>query len=261
MSDFDTVLERLLTDSAFAGELSRDPESALSEYSLDDSEKDLLRSQVASDSHGVAAAVESRMTKSSTFGLFGSLGEWSEFGTAAGVGARQAAEAVSQGGAGGSDVTLHTGLGDAPGRDLDEVTAVSRMGDRPSTGMGDAETMKLASHVEEAPAKEAPAKVQQAEVQAEIEEIKPPKGYHNRVDADGDGDWDKATYVGREDGGVDILVDLNRDGKTDFVGRDLDADWTVDEADIDRNRDGVFDKTMYDDNGDGWLDRTVWQND
>ncbi|MEV6491646.1 hypothetical protein AB0M20_23985 [Actinoplanes sp. NPDC051633] len=256
MSDFDTVLERLLTDSAFAGELSRDPESALSEYTLDDSEKDLLRSQVASDSHGVAAAVESRMTKSSTFGLFGSLGEWSEFGTAAGVGARQAAEAVSQGGAGGSDVTLHTGLGDAPGRDLDEVTAVSRMGDRPSTGMGDAETMKLASHVEEAP-----AKVQQAEMQAEIEEIKPPKGYHNRVDADGDGDWDKATYVGREDGGVDILVDLNRDGRTDFVGRDLDADWTVDEADIDRNRDGVFDKTMYDDNGDGWLDRTVWQND
>jgi hypothetical protein len=256
MSDFDTVLERLLTDSAFAGELSRDPEAALSEYTLDDGEKDLLRSQVASDSHGVAAAVESRMTKSSTFGLFGSLGEWSEFGTAAGVGARQAAEAVSQGGAGGSDLTLQTGLGDAPGRDLDEVTAVSRMGDRPSTGMGDAETMKLASHVEEAP-----AKVQQAEMQAEIEEIKPPKGYQNRVDADGDGDWDKATYVGREDGGVDILVDLNRDGKTDFVGRDLDADWTVDEADIDRNRDGVFDKTMYDDNGDGWLDRTVWQND
>ena len=252
MSDFDTVLERLLSDPSFASELSQDPDQALSGYRLGDDEKELLRSQVAADSHGVVAAVEDRMTKSSTFGLFSSLGEWSEFGTAAGVATRQSAEALSHGGAGGSDAPIHTGLGDASGRDLDELPAVSRLGDRPSTGMGDAETMKLAAHVQE---------THGTHQQADIEEIKAPKGYANKVDADGDGDWDKATYVGREDGGVDILVDLNNDGNPDFVGRDLDADWTVDNADIDRNHDGVFDKTMYDDNGDGWLDRTVWHND
>jgi hypothetical protein len=263
MSDFDTVLERLLSDPSFAADLSRDPDEALSGYQLGGDEIDLLRSQVATaDTDSVVAKVEGRMTKSSTFGLFSSvgdgLGQWSEFGTAAGVAARHSAEAFSHGGAGGGvDVPAHSAFGDAPGHDLDDLPGVSRMGEKPSTGMGDAETFRHAanvSHVEQVP----PAAHHQ---QADLEELKPPKGYHNQVDADGDGHWDKATYVGREDGGVDILVDLNHDGKVDFVGRDLDADWTVDEADISSKRDGVFDKTMYDDNGNGWLDRTVWHND
>jgi hypothetical protein len=80
------------------------------------------------------------------------------------------------------------------------------------------------------------------------------------VDADGDGHWDKATYRGRDDGGADILVDLDGDGQADFVGHDVDADNRVDYADYDKNHDGVFDKTMYDDNGDGWLDRSVWHH-
>lgn len=269
MSDFDTVLERLLTDPSFATELSRDPEGTLSGYRLDDGEKEILRSQVSADEQGATAAVEGRMTKSSTFGLFSSLGDWSEFGTAAGVAARHGAEVAGQGGAGGgADLPVRSALGDAPARDLDDLPAAVGMGNRPTAGMGDAETVKLAAHLTPAehvtsaehvaPAQQvAPAEHQQAD----IEHLKPPKGYANKVDADGDGHWDKATYVGREDGGVDILVDLNKDGNPDFVGRDLDADWTVDEADIDRDKDGVFEKTMYDKNGDGWLDRTVWHND
>ena len=66
-----------------------------------------------------------------------------------------------------------------------------------------------------------------------------------------------ARYRGRADGGVDILVDLDGDGKTDFVGHDVDADRTVDSADYDKNHDGFFEKRMYDDDGDGWLDRSV----
>ncbi|MFC6014737.1 hypothetical protein ACFP2T_00800 [Plantactinospora solaniradicis] len=84
-----------------------------------------------------------------------------------------------------------------------------------------------------------------------------PDGYRTRVDIDGDGDWDRHTLHGRADGGVDILVDADRDGRTDFVGHDLDADGLVDISEYDRNRDGFFEKRMYDDDGDGWMDRTV----
>ena len=68
---------------------------------------------------------------------------------------------------------------------------------------------------------------------------------------------DRATYRGRRDGGVDILVDLNGDGRADFIGHDKDRDWTVDSADYDKDHDGVFEKRMYDDDGDGLLDRSV----
>jgi hypothetical protein len=88
-------------------------------------------------------------------------------------------------------------------------------------------------------------------------ELPAPEGYRNKVDADGDGTWDRATYRGRADGGVDILVDLNADGHADFVGHDVDRDHVVDSADYDKDHDGVFEKRMYDDDGDGWLDRTV----
>ncbi|MBE1487201.1 hypothetical protein [Plantactinospora soyae] len=84
-----------------------------------------------------------------------------------------------------------------------------------------------------------------------------PDGYRTRVDIDGDGDWDRHTLHGRADGGVDILVDADRDGRTDFVGHDLDADGLVDIGEYDKNRDGFFEKRMYDDDGDGWMDRTV----
>jgi hypothetical protein len=252
MSDFDAALERLLTDPSFAAQLAADPDRALAGYRLGAGESEVLRSQVVSDSAADLAAVETRMTKSSTFGIFSSLGDWAEFGTAAGVAAQHATDALgdpgaTQGlgsapdawGAGGGTAEARTGLGDAPERDLDGLPAVSRLGDAPRSGLGEAG----------------------AQGSAHEREIAPPKGYHNRVDADGDGHLDKSTYRGREDGGVDILVDLNRDGRTDFVGHDLDLDNRVDSAEYDKDHDGVFEKRMYDDDGDGWLDRSVWHHD
>lgn len=256
MSDFDTVLERLLTDQSFAASLAADPDRALAGYRLDSDEVELLRGQVSTgDAGGAAAVVEGRTTKSSTFGLFSSLGDWSEFGSAASVAARQSGELVGQAtaGAGGADLAVRAGLGDAPGRDLDNLPAVAGMGNAPTHGLGNAVPM---AHAEPLTGKEAPAPPMQQELAAR--EFKGVGDYRNKVDADGDGDWDKATYAAREDGGVDIMVDLNNDGRVDFVGRDLDRDWKTDEATIDRDRDGVFEKTMYDDDNNGWLDRTVW---
>jgi hypothetical protein len=87
--------------------------------------------------------------------------------------------------------------------------------------------------------------------------LAPPEGYRTDVDMDGDGTDDEYILRGRRDGGVDILVDSNRDGKVDIIGHDDDADGLVESADYDKNRDGTFEKHMYDDNDDGWLDRTV----
>jgi hypothetical protein len=147
------------------------------------------------------------------------LGPWSEFGTQSGI---VAAGLVPDGESGFGDNPDIDGFGDAP------VLGGPELGD----------ALKNAAET--------------------VRELTPPKGYRNRVDADGDGDLDKATYRGRADGGADILVDLNKDGRTDFVGHDVDLDHRVDFADYDKNHDGVFEKRMYDDDGDGWLDRTVW---
>ena len=68
MSDFDTVLERLLSDAPFAAALAADPSAALAGYRLDADEAALLRSQVTGDAGG-NSAVEERTSKSSTFGL------------------------------------------------------------------------------------------------------------------------------------------------------------------------------------------------
>jgi hypothetical protein len=256
MSDFDAVLERLLTDPSFAASLADNPDRALAGYRLDEGEADLLRSQVAGDAAAEVAAVESRTTKSSTFGLFSSLGEWSEFGSAAGIGG-SVGRAVHDLGDELRDppAVIDSGLGERPAakgpgaggyaasdsseRDLDGLPAVSQLGEAPRTGLGEA------SHGG----------------RAEPAHPAPPKGYDNKVDADGDGTWDKATYRGRADGGVDILVDLDGDGRVDFVGHDTDRDYRVESAAFDYDADGKFDKRMYDDNGDGWLDRTVWTND
>jgi hypothetical protein len=265
MSDFDAVLERLLTEPPFAAALAADPDLALAGYRLDDGEAQLLRSQVAGDTAADVAKVETRTNKSSTFGLLapfaamGGLvdsfgqhladpGGTSGFGSAppdawgTGGGATAARSAL------GDAPVAHSAVGDAPvahsglgspavHQGLGDATPRSGLGDPPHQGIGGPSL----GH-------------------AEPEQLAPPKGYHNRVDADGDGTWDKATYRGGSDGGADILVDLNHDGKADFVGHDVDADHKVDYADYDKDHDGVFEKRMYDDNNDGWLDRTVWKH-
>ncbi|MEV0561879.1 hypothetical protein [Dactylosporangium sp. NPDC050588] len=83
----------------------------------------------------------------------------------------------------------------------------------------------------------------------------PTDGYHTRVDWDGDGRWDQHTYVNRADGGVDIVVDTDGDGRAEFVGHDTDRDGLINSSEIDTNRDGVMDQRYEDLNGDGWLDR------
>jgi hypothetical protein len=284
MSDFDAVLERLLNEPSFASALAADPEGTLSGYRLDAGEAELLRSQVSGDSGGGLAAVETRTNKSSTFGLFSSfadightlsdgstggavLGPWSEFGSAAGIAAQHGAEAVGAhgaaqglgdapdawGGGGGAGheqwpASAHSGFGSAPhsgggaaphaggGTDLDGLPPTSQgLGQAPQGGIG-----------------------QSGQFSGEPEHLAPPAGYHPRIDANGDGHWDKATFVGTKDHGVEIRVDLNHDGRADFVGEDANADGRVDYADYDKDHDGVFEKRIYDDNGDGWLDRTVW---
>ncbi|GGQ39380.1 hypothetical protein [Couchioplanes azureus] len=271
MSDFDAVLERLLTDPAFQAQLARDPGGALAGYTLDAGEVELLHQQVAADAGASQAAVEDRVSKSSTFGLFGSFGgigaltdsvgsqsgpqpvavpadgaagigpgtdradPWSALGAAAGRVAHAAAGPAATEGFGdapaawgtGGGVPAQSGLGSAPG-------AVSGFGDAPRSGFGDAPPGR-----------------------AQAEELRAPKGYTNRVDVDGDGRFDEATYRGHRGGGAEVLVDLNGDGKTDFIGVDEDLDRVVDYADYDNDHDGRFEERMYDSDGDGWLDRSV----
>jgi hypothetical protein len=262
MSDFDAVLERLLSDPSFAAALAADPDGALSGYRLDAGEADLLRSQLSSDAGGGPATVETRTNKSSTFGLFSAVadlghsltadGPWAGAGagagaatqhaaqamgagTGAGTAAQHAGEAIGGGGGGGADQQwlppAHSGFGAAP-----EATS----------GFGAARTTGLESA---------------GRAFGAAEHILPPQGYHPHIDADGDGHWDEATFVGTRSGGVEIFVDVNHDGHPDFVGHDTNRDGLVDYADYDKNDDGVFEKRMFDDNGDGWLDRTEANRD
>jgi hypothetical protein len=78
--------------------------------------------------------------------------------------------------------------------------------------------------------------------------------YTTRVDADGDGRWDEFTVTDREDGGVDLSVDRDGDGRAEFVGHDLDRDGLIDEATTDEDGDGTPDTRWVDTDGDGWLD-------
>jgi hypothetical protein len=248
MSDFDTVLERLLTEPSFAAALADDPDVALAGYRLAADEIALLRSQVAGDTAADVAKVETRTNKSSTFGLlapFAALG-----GVVDSLGQQLADPSHTSGlgpapgdawGTGGAAPAAHSALGDAPGVREGLGSAPDSIGSA-HEGMGEAPRQGLG---------------EPARGHAEVRHLAPPDGYHNKVDADGDGTWDKATYRGRADGGADILVDLNHDGKADFIGHDLDLDNRVDSADYDKDHDGFFEKRMYDDDNDGWLDRSV----
>ncbi|GIF64467.1 hypothetical protein Ais01nite_25020 [Asanoa ishikariensis] len=273
MSDFDEVLERLVVDPAFASALASDPGLALASYSLSDDEIALLHTQVGGDST-TEHAVETRANQSSTFGLLGSLGGLfadggpisgtSGLGHAAtsGLGSPAGQSGLGPAGYDGASFGPYaqaegthggmgglSGFGDEISQGLAETApaGTDAMGSAPdaasgTAGLGPAVTGGHAGLGPAAP--ETPSSVI-------------PDGYHTRVDVDGDGDWDKHVLLGRGDGGVDIMVDNDRDGRVDFVGHDTDGDGLVNSADYDKDGDGVFEKTMYDDNGDGWMDRTV----
>jgi hypothetical protein len=201
MSDFDTVLERLVTDPAFAARLSADPAAALAGYRLSADEVDLLRSQVSTGDGG-GRTVETRTSKASMMGLLGAFG-----------------------GVGGQDV----GRGVAP---------------HPHEGFG-ANTPGEAGTRGLVPAEGPAAPPDQFAAD-----------YHARIDATGDGHWDKYVAVRHADGSVDAFEDRDGDGRIDFVGHDANGDGILESADYDDNFDGVADRRLTDVDGDGWMDTT-----
>jgi hypothetical protein len=178
------------------------------------------------------------------------LGVWSEFGTAAGLAAIHGLEAVpaEEGLGDAADVGYTTGLGEAPGGWAGESTTAH-------VGFG------AAPDLDGLPPVTAPLGEIALETASQVDASAAPAGYHNQVDADGDGHLDHATYRGDGHGGAEILVDLNGDGRVDFIGHDTDLDNRVDYADYDKDHDGVFEKRMYDTNHDGILDHATWLHD
>jgi hypothetical protein len=261
VSDFDTVLERLLADPAFAAALSADPGRTLAGYQLTADEVTLLHSQVTGDTGG-QRAVETRANQSSVFGLLTPLAGLGGIAATLGEapppqgssplhGFGPAGDTPAPGGSAGfgSAPAYTEGFGPAP--------AAQGFGPAPyDDGFGTAADPQPARGGLAGAAGRIGGGIAGTGDQPVVQ---PPEGYHTRVDVDGDGRWDRHTLIGTGDGGVDILVDANGDGRVDFVGHDTDADGLVDSAEFDKNRDGFFEKRSYDDDGDGWMDRSVRQ--
>jgi hypothetical protein len=225
MSDFDEVLERLVTDPAFQARLAADPRSALAGYRLEPGELELLRSQVA----GVDVAdrtVEMRTSKSGVVGMIGPV--LSAMGAAAAGGVGGGVESLGTAGGHGPFETI----GDAPGH---HITTSMGNAPHPVESMGHHHAVESIG--------QAPQPVEDPT-------------YHTRVDADGDGHWDAYKAYSDGHGGEIIEVDMNHDGRVDFIGHDYNRDGIIDSADFDNNFDGTFETRMFDDNGDGWMDRS-----
>jgi len=252
MSDFDTVLERLVVDPGFQAALAANPAAALRGYQLAPEERELLGAQLVAGA-GEDRTVELRTSKSGVVCLLGPVA--AAFGVA--VAGQSGSGPVHQS-FGGPTETFGGGptqtFGDGPnqpipGQDTFGTIAQSDSGPGGSTqsfGVSGVETFG-GGGTDSFGATSGSGTVGGTPVEA--------VGYHTRVDVNGDGRWDAYTAYERSDGGVDINVDANHDGRVDFIGHDVNRDGLVDSADYDTNRDGVFDTRMTDDNGDGWLDR------
>jgi len=241
MSDFDTVLERLVTDPGFARALAADPDAALAGYRLDADEVALLRSQVSAGDGG-DRAVEERTSKASMMGLLGSFG---------GIGA------------GHQDAAM-VGRGLAPHPHAEFAPDGPHSGfapDGPQSGFApDGPQSGFAPLDADAPDPYNPYPVAPAaEVAHPADQLipgdQPATDYHARIDADGDGHWDRYTAVRHADGSVDVYEDRNADGRIDFVGHDANGDGVLEGADYDENFDGHLETHMVDTNGDGWMDK------
>jgi hypothetical protein len=248
MSDFDAVLERLLSDPLFQRALAADPDRALAGYDLGAEERGLLGVQFSTGT-GAERTVETRTTKSGVIGMLGPVA--SAFGVAAGGGHQTLGSAEggqqtlgsAEGGQwmgsapGASDSFGHAPQSDGSGGSPTQTFGV--LGAKESFGgAGGGESLGTAPG----------GSLGAAPVEA--------TGYDSRIDVDGDGTWDAYTAYERADGGVDLRADMNHDGVADFVGHDVNRDGLVDSADYDTNLDGTLDTRMYDDNGDGWMDRS-----
>ena len=238
MSDFEAVLERLLTDPSFQAALAHNPDAALAGYALDEEERELLNTQLVTGIGG-DRFVEARTTKSGVAGLLGPV--VAAFGVASG--------GPATGGQSRGAAPATEGFGPGPKTSESFGTASDDAG----TGSGSASSEAFGPAVGSGsigPAPEAaPGGSMGSAPPAEAAD------YRTSVDADGDGSWDRNQVYERADGGVDIHVDLNRDGVADFVGHDYDRDGLVDDAEFDDDWDGTMDRVMVDDDGDGWMDR------
>jgi hypothetical protein len=247
MSDFDAVLERLLTDPAFKAVLAADPQRALAGYHLATDEVALLQAQVADDAGTGDRTVELRTSKASLFGMLSPLAglgaplldAGSGLGTPSqgqGFGAAEASHYIGQ-----PLPVAQEGFGTVQASELnsnfDETTG-GLLGTNLSQFGANLDTM---------------AGPEQAGMGTAAPE--PVTDYKTRVDASGDGKWDEHVYVRRADGGIDIVVDENKDGHVDFIGHDFDRDGLIDEALVDHNKDGTLEARWIDVNGDGWLDK------
>lgn len=242
MSDLDAVLERLLGDPSFAASLAADPARALAGYRLDADDLQLLSAQLSSDAGG-QHTVESRTSQASMFGLLAPLAGVAGFGPAPDTGQSGFGAASARAGFGAAEAA-RSGFGPA------ETSGFGAPDDADGTvldmGFGAAD-----------PASGADPAVGAAGVSPPQHALPPPTDYKTRVDVDGDGDWDRHWYARRADGGVDIMADMDGDGRADFIGHDYNRDGRVDAADYDRDRDGQFGTHLFDDDGDGWLDRKI----
>jgi hypothetical protein len=81
VSDFETLLERLLLDPAFKAAFAADPERALIGYALTDDERGLLMAEFSTEA-GQSSRMEERTSKAALFGLLGAAAEM--FGAAGG---------------------------------------------------------------------------------------------------------------------------------------------------------------------------------
>src|SRR6266508_2392022 len=254
MSDFDAVLERLVADPGFRAALAADPAEALAGYRLSADEVELLHAQLDTGTGG-NRHVEQRTSKASLFGLLSPLAGGAGLGT------------PTDGGTGGG-----SGFGgDSQGFDAGAIgqRISERAGDSGQSGFGGAGQAGLGDVAGNIGAPMGRVGAEGGLLGRNLPEPgdaaggfaaappPPPPGYHPHIDVNGDGHWDKYTVVGRTDGGVDIVADMNHDGRAGFIGHHYDRDGLVDQADYDKDRDGTFETHMTDVNGDGWLDTKV----
>ncbi len=238
MSDFEALLERLINDPSFQVALAHNPDAALAGYTLDEEELELLNAQLVTGPGG-DRHVEARTTKSGMAGLLGPV--VAALGVASGG---PPSGGQSMGAAPATDT-----FGKAPKASESFGGASDDAGS--GGGSGSSEAFGPAAGSDSlGPAPEgAPGASMGSAPPAEAAD------YRTSVDVDGDGAWDRSRAFERADGGVDIHVDINRDGVVDFVGHDYDRDGLVDDAEFDDDLDGTMDRRMYDDDGDGWMDR------
>ncbi|MBX6752519.1 MAG: hypothetical protein IRY85_23140 [Micromonosporaceae bacterium] len=213
MSDFDEVLERLVTDPAFQAALRADPEAALRGYRLDPQERALLESQLDTGA-GVDHAVEERVSKSGVFGLIGPV--------VSGFGLGAPPEGIAKFGTIRDEALASFGQSGPEGR----------------ATFGTLDTPSASGY--QPPAAGTPAVGYETWIDADGD------GYGDRFRAVERGDGGVDLYVDQNGDGVADFIghDDNRDGLVDKADYDTDGDGVMDTRLVDVNGDGWLDREV-----------------